>query len=96
MSEKKVEWKTLGRTLLTDQMIKARQKAARAWAWRVFKPEIDLDTCISCWTCVNYCPDGCIEKTDDGPVIDYNVCKGCGICPTECPVNAISFEREVR
>jgi len=94
---KKHEWKTLSSILeVTDDLVKQRQTAARAWAWRVFRPEIDYDTCIRCWTCVNYCPDGCIEKTDNGPVIDYNLCKGCGVCSTECPVNAISFEREVR
>lgn len=41
--------------------------------------------CTSCDTCLAYCPDGAIARSDGGYVIDYEVCKGCGVCVAECP-----------
>ncbi len=67
--------------------------------WRVFKPSIDLEKCISCKICFTFCPDSAIQwKNKNGrkvPVIDYDVCKGCLICKNECPVKAISAERDM-
>lgn len=63
-------------------------------SWRNFKPIIDYDVCTQCWTCIDYCPEGVIAKTDDGPKIDYDFCKGCGVCSSECPVQAIHMEPE--
>jgi 2-oxoacid:acceptor oxidoreductase delta subunit (pyruvate/2-ketoisovalerate family) len=41
--------------------------------------------CTLCDTCLVYCPEGIISRTDDGYEIDHEYCKGCGICVTECP-----------
>lgn len=41
--------------------------------------------CTLCDTCLVYCPEGIIRRTDGGYEIDYEYCKGCGICVTECP-----------
>lgn len=66
-----------------------------AAGWRVFRPVIDYDKCISCKTCWSYCPETAISWVDNKPQIDYRVCKGCGICPQECPVKAIEYKREI-
>ncbi len=63
--------------------------------WRVVKPVIKYETCIKCWVCVQYCPEGVIKESEKGPIIDYRFCKGCAICANECPVNAIKMVREV-
>ena len=95
-NEKKSEWKwkTLATEPLDQATVAASQKQIAPWSWRVFKPVIDPDTCKKCWTCVDYCPEGVIMKTDDGPKIDYQLCKGCGVCANECPFKAITMERE--
>ena len=62
--------------------------------WRVFRPVVDYDKCVSCRLCWVYCPETAISWVDDKPKIDYRKCKGCGICPNECPVKAIEFKRE--
>lgn len=61
--------------------------------WRRERPVIDLEKCIKCSICVEYCPCGVIEK-DEIVSIDYTYCKGCGICAEECPKKAITFVPE--
>jgi 2-oxoacid:acceptor oxidoreductase gamma subunit (pyruvate/2-ketoisovalerate family) len=41
--------------------------------------------CTRCDTCLVYCPEGVVRRTDDGYELDASYCKGCGICVHECP-----------
>jgi pyruvate ferredoxin oxidoreductase delta subunit len=36
------------------------KKAPRTGAWRYMKPEVDEKKCISCGTCVKFCPEAVI------------------------------------
>ena len=63
--------------------------------WRVMRPVVKHEICRKCWVCVQYCPEGVIKESEEGPTIDYRFCKGCGICANECPVEAIVMVREV-
>ncbi len=65
-------------------------------AWRTQRPEVDLEKCTKCLTCLRVCPDAAVRINDDGPVIDLNYCKGCGICANECPVKAIIMKTEAK
>ncbi|MDH3455125.1 MAG: 4Fe-4S dicluster domain-containing protein, partial [Desulfuromonadales bacterium] len=47
--------------------------------------------CTRCDTCLVYCPDGVIRRTEDGYRIDDAYCKGCGICVAECPRRAMDL-----
>lgn len=62
--------------------------------WRTMRPEVDLEKCISCYKCYDYCPDGSIKKIEEGIEYDLDYCKGCGICANECPVKAIIMVKE--
>lgn len=63
--------------------------------WRTFRPVIDQESCNQCGICWMYCPEGSIQKRDDGTFeIDLVYCKGCGICSAECPTNNIEMKRE--
>ncbi len=63
--------------------------------WRVFKPEVDLEKCVACGLCIDYCPEAAISRRDDRkPEIDLDYCKGCGVCANECPQNAIDMMKE--
>ena len=62
--------------------------------WRTFRPIINYEKCVKCWTCWKFCPDIAIKIGDKGPVIDYDFCKGCGVCANECPVGAIEMVLE--
>lgn len=84
-------------------------KSPRTGDWRYMTPEVDKDVCIGCETCVQYCPDGCIEMCERNKKqetrnkenakekkvadIDYDFCKGCGVCAQVCPVKAISMRK---
>ena len=47
--------------------------------------------CTRCDTCLLYCPDAVIRRTDKGYRIDEDYCKGCGMCVAECPRNAMEM-----
>ncbi|KUO72288.1 MAG: indolepyruvate ferredoxin oxidoreductase subunit alpha [Desulfosporosinus sp. BRH_c37] len=51
-------------------------------------PEIDLEICTNCGTCLEIgCPP--LAKTEDGVAIDVQLCNGCGLCVKVCPFEAI-------
>jgi 2-oxoacid:acceptor oxidoreductase gamma subunit (pyruvate/2-ketoisovalerate family)/2-oxoacid:acceptor oxidoreductase delta subunit (pyruvate/2-ketoisovalerate family) len=47
--------------------------------------------CTNCDTCLVYCPEGVIERTETGYEINLDFCKGCGICVAECPRGAMEM-----
>jgi len=47
--------------------------------------------CTRCDTCLVYCPDGVIYRTNDGYRVDQDYCKGCGMCVAECPRSAMEM-----
>jgi 2-oxoacid:acceptor oxidoreductase delta subunit (pyruvate/2-ketoisovalerate family) len=70
-------------------------KKYKTGSWRNLRPVIHFDICNKkCLLCYQYCPEGAVEKTKDGPRIKYAYCKGCGICAHECTKEAISMEQE--
>lgn len=69
-------------------------KKNKTGSWKHQHPVIDMSKCIKCNTCVRFCPEGCINMTEDGAVVDLDYCKGCGICAKECPVKCIKMELE--
>jgi 2-oxoacid:acceptor oxidoreductase delta subunit (pyruvate/2-ketoisovalerate family) len=107
MVKKKETWKT---TTITGRMnsVPLSEVYGEEWerkviedsfsrnmgSWRVFVPKLDISKCKKCWLCYDFCPEGVIIKTDEGPKIFLNLCKGCGVCATECPFGAITMERE--
>jgi len=94
MTKQKVEWETLKGRKLDEKAIKEYQEERGVWAWRVFKPIVDEEACRRCWLCVDWCPEGVIEKGEKAAKINLLICKGCGVCAEECPLDAIKMERE--
>jgi pyruvate formate lyase activating enzyme len=47
------------------------------------------DRCLACRTCVETCPNGCLQMTDDGLLIDRENCQACGACAAACPSGAL-------
>lgn len=80
-------------------------KSPKTGDWMYSRPEVDKQKCIGCETCVQYCPDACIEMIENkkqqttGKIqkkvadIDYEFCKGCGVCAQVCPVKAITMKK---
>lgn len=55
------------------------------------KPIINA-TCISCYSCVNDCPNDAIYEDVGKFSIDPNRCIACGNCVANCPVGAATFD----
>jgi pyruvate ferredoxin oxidoreductase delta subunit len=63
--------------------------------WKTDKPVVDTKRCIKCGVCWLFCPEGCIDKTEEGFFIaDLSYCKGCGICSVECWTGCIAMVEE--
>lgn len=50
---------------------------------------IDADACIGCGTCLEHCPQKCIEPGDSYR-IEPEHCLHCGACVENCPVGAVA------
>jgi uncharacterized Fe-S center protein len=59
------------------------------------KPVVDEEKCISCGTCMEWCPVEAISLTAEGKAfIDHQICIGCGECRVTCPEEAIDISWE--
>ncbi len=48
------------------------------------------DGCILCDRCIEACPEGALERTEDGlPRWIEDSCNGCGLCSEACPQNVV-------
>lgn len=59
--------------------------------------KIDLDLCVGCGMCQNYCPMDVIrfDQETKTPKITYpQHCMLCILCQEKCPVNAITVTPE--
>jgi len=54
--------------------------------------KVDEDICSGCGNCVELCPYGAVELTDEGVArVDEALCEGCGACTAACNAGAISL-----
>ena len=55
------------------------------------RPQIQwfAERCLGCRTCVETCPNGCLQMTDAGLIIDRVRCEGCAACGLACPAGAL-------
>ncbi len=57
------------------------------------KPVIDASSCTGCTICVEECPTGALDMSDDVSVLaNPEICDGCGACEEVCPVSCITME----
>ena len=54
-------------------------------------PEIDLEKCKGCQTCVRVCPVVAMKMEEKQAVVDVQRCRGCGGCEQRCPETAITM-----
>lgn len=52
----------------------------------------DRRNCAQCLSCVQLCPEKCIEYTDGEIRLDREGCAGCMICVNSCPGKALKAE----
>ncbi len=59
-------------------------------------PEIDLEKCSGCGSCVEFCPTGAV-KLEDGKVVVVHAeaCSYCTECEAVCPTGAIRCPFEI-
>ena len=53
----------------------------------------DTDKCIGCGRCMEVCPHGVFDISENKvQIADKDSCMECGACAMNCPVNAIEVE----
>ena len=57
------------------------------------KPQLQWigNRCIGCMTCIETCPNGCLEFREAGLNINRDICEGCGKCAVACPSTALEL-----
>ena len=70
--------------------------AMNTGSWRLERPVVDLNTCISCGICERNCPTNVITVIKSPKTVDFDMdfCKGCGICSDVCPQKSITMQNE--
>ena len=59
-------------------------------------PEIDLQRCDQCGTCMEECPAGAVQMGEEGPVLVRPAdCTYCALCDAICPQGAITCAYEI-
>lgn len=59
-------------------------------------PEIDLERCTLCGTCVEGCPTSAVDMQPQGPVIARPAdCTYCALCDALCPEGAITVRYHI-
>ena len=79
---------------MTGQVVRGKLPSGRP------KPEpeeffIDIDVCMNCGLCAEFCPFDAIMVTESTPGIhnaevDDALCRGCGLCLAHCPTGALN------
>jgi pyruvate formate lyase activating enzyme len=57
------------------------------------KPQVQWleNRCIGCQSCIQSCPNGCLEMNSGQVTICRERCKGCGTCAQACPSGAMEL-----
>lgn len=93
IAEDKLTWKDIEIGAIATEPGSASQY--QTGDWRSRRPNFDYKDCIKCGICQIYCPEGCIQKDQQGFYApDMYYCKGCGICARECPKKVITMTEE--
>jgi ferredoxin len=58
-----------------------------------YQGAVDLDLCIGCGDCQEYCQFGALSLEDGWACIDEPLCMGCGVCVAKCKQGALSLFR---
>ena len=59
-----------------------------------FLAELDPETCVGCWTCLERCQMGALAADGDRVALDRDRCIGCGLCVSTCPSGALTLARK--
>ncbi len=61
------------------------------------QPVLPTEPCATnCHACVDVCPSGAVQRSDEGIGIDLGRCIFCGACAESCPSGALKFSQDHR
>ena len=58
-----------------------------------FIAQLEPETCVGCWTCMDRCQMGALAEDGDHVALDTGRCIGCGLCVSSCPTGSLTLVR---
>jgi len=69
------------------------REAPGAIASSRFVATVDEDACVGCGVCIDRCPLGALDLSDEGvSTVTRMRCIGCGLCAITCPTDALTLQ----
>ncbi|MEA3341620.1 MAG: 4Fe-4S binding protein, partial [Chloroflexota bacterium] len=59
-----------------------------------YTSQADVDLCVGCGLCVDFCQFGALAMEGDIIAVDAAACMGCGVCVSQCAQDALSLVRD--
>jgi len=56
--------------------------------------QLEPETCVGCWTCLDRCQMEALTEDGDRVALDTGRCIGCGLCVSTCPSGALTLVRK--
>jgi uncharacterized Fe-S center protein len=96
--------KSLADVKITDFKLTSNRKIEMIpkFLWKILgphiwvRPAISEELCTNCYTCVNSCPTGALEKGKGirkTPVFNYDLCINCWCCHELCPEKSVFVDQ---
>ncbi|HJW89343.1 MAG TPA: 4Fe-4S binding protein [Anaerolineales bacterium] len=73
--------------------LQAHQRGTPMLAASGYQSSVDLDLCIGCGDCQEFCQFGALSLEDVWASVDEQICMGCGVCVSKCEQGALSLIR---
>ncbi len=59
-----------------------------------YTARVDVDLCVGCGVCADFCQFGALALGDGGAIVDGAACMGCGVCVSQCAQGALTLARD--
>jgi len=74
--------------------MQAHQRGTPMLASSGYVSSVDIEQCVGCGTCVDFCQFDALSMKDGIAIVDAVACMGCGVCTSKCTRGALSLTHD--